>query len=350
MYRRLLLCHALAVGLSLLAAPPLWGQTPDPPSDEVSTRNAAFPAARVGVEGAISRASARAAKQATPPVVYNFPSDPEKRLARAESAFRDGEYPILSPLLKPTLIPTNQFERSDLAGQARILLAVGLYFEAQQVTGASQRKELLDAASLQFLELLRDDPFYNLNPMIYPASVVELFATVEAEHSAELDALRAELREDSAPDAQGLQTVYIEREVDRFSYAVNFLPFGLGQIQNDQPVQGTLFASAQVLALALNVGSYWRVEDLRSDIDGKYEAGRGNSAEQARNWQTMQYVGLAAFVGLYAWSVIDALVAYEPYKVRIRTLDAPPPELSSGPQGAPDPELKIGWNGIGFAW
>lgn len=350
MYRRLLLCQALVVGLSSLAATPLRAQSPDPSSGPASSPDAAIVAARVGVHSARIEAKEQAKKAATPKIKYNFPALPDQRLTRAEKAFRDGEYPILRPLLEPTLVPTSQFERAEQANQARILLAVGLYFEAQQVTGAGPRKELLDAASLQFLELLRDDPFYTLNPMIYPASVVELFETVQVEHSAELDALRAELREDSAPDSQGLETVYIEREVDRFSYAVNFLPFGLGQMQNDEPVQGTLFASAQVLSLALNIGSYWRVEDLRSDIDGKYEAGRGNSAEQARNWQRMQYVGLAAFVGLYAWSVIDALVDYNPYQVRIRTLDAPPPELSSGANGAEGAELKIGWNGIGFAW
>lgn len=347
MYRRLLVCQALVVSLCSLAATPLRAQTREAASGEAPVRAQPLLAARSGVHAAIQQASILASKHATPPIVYDFPDAPEERLARAERAFRDGEYPILRPLLKPTLVPTSQYSRAELTHSARILLAVGLYFEAQQVTGAAQRQKLLDEASAQFLALLRDDPFYSLNPMIYPASVVELFASVEAENSAELEALRDELREESAPDAQGLQTVYIEREIDRFSYAVNFLPFGLGQIQNDEPVQGTLFASAQVLSLALNIGSYWRVESLRSDVDGKYEAGRGNSAEQARNWQTMQYVGLAAFAGLYVWSVIDALADYKPYNVRIRTLDAPPPELS---RDGLEPALKIGWNGIGFAW
>lgn len=335
------------VGLSSLAVTPLGAQTPEAASGDAPAGAQPLQAARARVHAALQQASTRATQQAPAPIVYDFPDDPEQRLARAERAFRDGEYPILRPLLKPTLIPTSQYSRAELTHSARTLLAVGLYFEAQQVTGAAQRKQLLDQASAQFLELLRDDPFYSLNPMIYPASVVELFASVEAENSAELEALRDALRQESALDAQGLQTVYIEREVDRFSYAVNFLPFGLGQIQNNEPVQGTLFASAQALSLALNIGSYWRVESLRSDIDGKYEAGRGNSAEQARNWQTMQYVGLAAFAGLYIWSVLDALADYKPYNVRIRTLDAPPPELS---RDAPEPALKIGWNGVGLAW
>lgn len=350
MYRRLFLCHALAACLCSLGATPLWAQSPEPQSGTAPTYAAASDAARIDVQQAIGSAAARAQKKAVPPKIYDFPKAPAKRLARAEKAFRDGEYPIIRPLLKPTLVPANKFRGPDQTTKARTLLAVGLYFEAQQVTDAAERTELLDAASLQFLEILRNNPFYKLNPMIYPASVVELFANVEAEHSAELDALRAELRKDSDPESQGLQTVYIEREVDRFSYAVNFMPFGLGQLQNDEPIQGTLFASAQALTLALNIGSYWRVEDLRSDFDGKYDAGRGNSAEQARNWQRMQYIGLAAFVGLYAWSVIDALVDYKPYTVRIRSLDTPPPELSTGSSDAPDPELKIGWNGIGIAW
>jgi hypothetical protein len=350
MYRRIFVCQVLVANLSLWAAAPAHAQAPgaDGGLEAIAT-------ARKATLSSLTAAIQRAAEGARSENAYDFPTSPYQRLIRAEKAFRDAEYPILRPLLKPTLVPTSQFERSDREIQARTLLGVGLYFEAQQVTDSAQRKKLLDAASLQFLEVLREDPFHALNPLIYPASVVELFAAVKAEHAAELELLRAELGGDANQAAQGLQTVYIEREVDRFSYAVNFLPFGLGQIQNDEPIQGTLFASSQVLALGLNIGSYWMVQNLRSPIDGKYEAGRGNSAEMARNWQAMQYIGLAAFVGLYVWSVIDSLADYKPYDVRIRTLDGPPPELSAGDSNAQRPSsasvgFEIDWNGIAIAW
>jgi len=131
MYRRLLVCQALVVSLCSLAATPLRAQTREAASGEAPVRAQPLLAARSGVHAAIQQASILASKHATPPIVYDFPDAPEERLARAERAFRDGEYPILRPLLKPTLVPTSQYSRAELTHSARILLAVGLYFEAQ---------------------------------------------------------------------------------------------------------------------------------------------------------------------------------------------------------------------------
>jgi hypothetical protein len=276
------------------------------------------------------------------------PSSPVERLQRAERAFDNADYDILRPLLEPVLVPDSEFRDRQQRRRARTLLSVGLYFEAQQVTDASQRRELLSAVQAQFLEILRDEPDFELNPLIFPASIVEQFEEVKEEHAEELEEIRLARASSQADQRdQGLQTIYIERQVDQRSLALNFFPFGVGQFQNRQPVKGAFFGSAQALALGANMAGYWMVESLRGP-DGYYEA--GSATQSARQWQTTQYIGLGVFAGLYAWSVIDALVTYEGADVRIHTLDGPPPEMNTGGADDKGATFQIGWGGFGFSW
>ncbi|QDG54591.1 hypothetical protein FIV42_28750 [Persicimonas caeni] len=325
MFQRLSTSVLFVLGAALWATPSL-AQTPPPP-DEGTTPVKTAPTAE-----------------------HDFPEAPKARLERAQKAFQDAEYDLLRPLLEPTLSPTSQFAQTESELEARTLLGVGLYFEAQKVTDAEQRRELLDTTRRHFLEILRKEPDHSLNPLLYPASVVELFEAVREENAEELDKIRAQ-RDDANGDvaAQGLKSIYIQREVDHRLYAANFLPFGLGQFQNGEQVQGTLFAGAQTAALGLNVASYVMIESLRGD-DGYYDRGAGGTTEQALQWRTAQYVGLGLFVGFYAWSVIDALRDYEPYDVRIRSLDEPPPELSAGEADDKGATFQIGLGGLGVTW
>lgn len=293
---------------------------------------------------------AHASKTTAPKSVQNFPASPSHRLERAEKAFQDADYDLLEPLLEPMLEPKSKFASDEDELQARTLLGVGLYFEAQQVTDATRRRQLLEGAEAQFLAILRKEPDHSLNPLIYPASVVELFEAVREEHAEELDKIRAEREAASGNGgANGLQSIYIERQLNHRIYAANFMPFGVGQFQNGETIQGTLFAGAQVAALGLNITSYAMIESLRLP-NGEFEQGPGNGAEQALRWRTAQYVGLGVFIGVYAWSVIDAIRDYKPYDVRIRTLDEPPPELSAGDADDNSASFQIGLGGLGFTW
>ena len=326
MSRRLIPSVLLTAGL-LAASAPVWAQQ-TPPTD----------------------GQAHAANVAAQDESHNFPASPSERLKRAEKAFQDADYDILGPLLEPMLEPESRFGSVEDELQARTLLGIGLYFEAQQVTDAVRRRELLDGAEAQFLEILRKEPDHSLNPLIYPASVVELFEAVREEHVEELDKIRAEREAASGNGGgKGLQSIYIERQLSRRIYAANFMPFGVGQFQNGESIQGALFAGAQVAALGLNITSYAMIESLRLP-NGEFEQGAGNGAEQALQWRTAQYVGLGLFVGVYAWSIFDALRDYKPYDVRIRSLDEPPPELNAGDADDNSASLQIGLGGLGFTW
>lgn len=353
MYRRLLPTLALTTLLSLAVSTPLWAQegTGEDPASAPQPDSGQAGSEQADPEQAGSEQAAATPVPDSPAISQkDLPTSPRARVERAERAFEDADFDMIRPLLEPLLLPESTLDDEELEFSARTLLGVGFYFEAQQVTDATTRRELLDQAEAQFLARLRAEPDRPLNPLIYPASVVEFFETVMDEHAEELDAIRAERDEVGNGETHGaLTTVYIEREVGLKNYAVNFMPFGVGQFQNDEPVQGTLFATAQGAALGINVASYWMVESLRGQ-DGYYEPGAGNEADHARQWRVAQYVGLGAFVGLYVWSIVDALQRYEGQKIRIRTLDEPPPELRSGGEDDNGASLQIGLGGIGVAW
>ena len=117
------------------------------------------------------------------------------------------------------------------------------------------------------------------------------------------------------------ETILIEKNY----YIFNFTPFGLGQFQNGQPVKGSIFLSLQALSLAANIGSYFGIELLRG-ADGKFSSKNLGTAKDLR---TIQYGSLAVFAAIYLWSVIDALVHYEPQKTYQQTPVKPEPEKGS---------------------
>jgi hypothetical protein len=286
----------------------------------------------------------------TVPARRTLPDDPRQRVAMAEQAFHSADFELLRPLLEPLVEGPITLTDVNLRQQARRLLAVGLFFEAQQVPDATSRAGLLALAREHLLAILRDDPDSVLDPMIFPASVVELYEDVRQSNATELeDILRARRQ---TPRAQGyeLQTLYIEREVRSNHLVLALFPLGIGQFQNRSPVKGTLFAVGQIASLTLNVLSYYMIERLRGP-DGTFDTRgdlRGGNYARALAWRNAQFSGLGAFAALYGWSLIDGLIHFEPYYIHIRTLDEAPPELA--PPTAGQPALHhLGWS-LRLSW
>jgi hypothetical protein len=277
---------------------------------------------------------------------------PDVRLERARQAFRDGRFAELRPLLLEVLEPEARLETRAARQEARSLLVVGLYFEAQSVPDAARRLELLDVARAQCLRLLREQPEAALDPLVYPASVVELLEQVRQENAEELAALLRKQQGGGKEEQTGLQVVYVERGLYKRSYILNWAPMGLGQFQQGREGLGTFFAVSQTAALGLNVASYLAIEQLRGS-DGTYDPGADRISGDyaaALTWRNVQYGALAAFVLLYGWSVVDALVGWERDEVLyLKTLDGPPPEIQpnnplKGPPPAPQTMFDLQWS------
>jgi len=267
-----------------------------------------------------------------------------ERLQLAQVAFRGGEFNQIRDFVEPLLVPTARIEDSADRVLARQLLAVGYFYDAQQVTTQDMRSELLARASEQFLEILRERPDFVLDPLLFPASVVELFERVLLDNADEINALRVR---SSDPENGAVETFYVERRVQERNYVLNFAPFGIGQWQNDQQAKAMFFGVTQVLALGLNITSYIAIESLRGP-SGYYDPGpdrRSGDYADALTWRNVMYGSASVFVALWAVSIIDSLIYFEASDVTIRALDAPPPELLPPREGASlEAIAPIGWS------
>ena len=109
------------------------------------------------------------------------PLSPEEALLEAREAFRNIQFAKLRPLLEPILLPTPKLGSKEARLEARALLGTGLFFEAGSAQGGETGR-LKGEASAQFLEVLREDPDFELDPLIYPSSVVDFFEDTRLEH------------------------------------------------------------------------------------------------------------------------------------------------------------------------
>jgi tetratricopeptide (TPR) repeat protein len=82
--------------------------------------------------------------------------------------------------------------------------------------------------------------------------------------------------------------------------ALCLVPFGVGQFANDRPLKGALFAGAETLLLAANVGFYWAARS-ESERDG-------GSRSTAETYYLVQRVSFGLFAATAAWGILDAFL------------------------------------------
>ena len=215
-------------------------------------------------------------------------------LEHGKNLFEYGDYPGMVAALKRGL-DLNRFKGEQLT-EAHRLLGIG-YFILQNRAKSHEH----------FLRLLTQNPDFQLDPLYVPPIIIEFFETIREENREMLEAIRAEREKKEEEDQQAEPSVIVRR---KNPYYVNFVPFGAGQFQNDEPIKGTLFLSAETLALGLNVTGFFMSKSFEGN-DGYYSPG---DASAARKWRIVQYSALGAFGALVIGGIIDALVNYEEYE------------------------------------
>lgn len=240
---------------------------------------------------------------------------PEDRFEEARNLFLYQECERAVPLLETLLYPNSQITRADHEALAREYLGACYWWAGK-----------IPASDLEFTAWLLKSPGARLDPFYYPSEMVR-----------HVDDLRQRLVSQGilagdAPQAPP-PTPCPEPEVRERRVEVHhksrwplFLPFGVPQFHNGQPVGGVLFATGQGLTLATNIASYVAIELMRGG-DGRLSAA---NYDRARALQTMLYVALGAWAGLYAWSVIDGWRGFEE-----QTLVEPPVGAAWTPAGTP---------------
>jgi tetratricopeptide (TPR) repeat protein len=307
----------------------------------------------VAVAGALVLA---AAKPALPPAVpVPSPTTPREAFDRGRTAFVRAEYGRAIEILHPLLYPEVLLDSEGEIVQAHRMLGVSYLFENKP-----------DDARREFLKLLALRPDYRFDPLLDPQRVVDYFNGVLKDAQAEIALMEARRR-------QREQTLAARREreaklslqpptvlrYERHSYVVNFLPFGAGQFQNDQPRKGWVFLGIESALAAVSVGAFvtnfalYGVEPRRkcqmmqeADAGGLPTMCRADQIDHAEEDRSrlllrVQVVSGGLFFAVAIWGVIDAIRHYQ-HEVRLSD-SSPPPSGGTA-------RLLLGPTGVGAAW
>lgn len=138
------------------------------------------------------------------------------------------------------------------------------------------------SAQAAFLQLLRINPDYILDPFAVPPPAIKAFDQVRRENADALNLVRQQLairadqerrakeerdrlakeQDDRRRKQDLLSNEIVVRTVERRSMVVNFIPFGAGQFQQGRVGWGAAFAISEGVSAILSIVSYFAIEAL----------------------------------------------------------------------------------------
>jgi len=280
-------------------------------------------AAALGAAGAAGAAALGAAPaQASPSAA------PALQLDRGRDSFKRGDWQSAIEVINVLLYPELQLARKEQVVEAHILLGAAYY-----QTGNRER------AREEFQRALEIEPEQSIGSRLYTEGAIRLFDETKT------DLRIAREREDEKRRvAQRLAEIEAYKKslivYETHPYYVNFVPFGAGQFQNQQRGKGIFFAASQAVTGGVSAGIFLYLASkyglVSSDVP--FEEG-----PIVRRLQEIEIAAGAAFLGLYAWGVVDSLLHYKP-RQRVGGADSLlPPELRDlrdPPKPAPRPAPK----------
>ena len=215
------------------------------------------------------------------------------------------------------------------------------------------------AAAASFLQLLKLNPDYVLDPFAVPPPAIKLFEQVkkdnvdalnlvrqqiairaDQEKRADEDRKRLEEEQERRRKEQALLTQEITvRTIEKHPLLLNFLPFGAGQFSQQRIGWGVAFAVTEGITAVLSIVSFFAIESLYEDVtmtwsdrltaDGKPFSITVRSIPTSRHterdvWTGMKFGTGAAFYVLWAAGIAEALFHYEDETVTETKVPAQP--------------------------
>jgi hypothetical protein len=222
---------------------------------------------------------------------------PSDDLNAARLAFRQKDCQSASKTLKDLLFPHPKLADPNETFDARVMLGACMVENGER-----------ENAKAEFEKALQIKPREPLDPTFFSESARRLFDDTRAdiENRARKDEEIRKLQKQREEIAARLANLRVYRETP---YAVNFLPFGFGQLQNGQTLKFALFGGGQLLTLGTSAGIWYYLVNkygIRSDKIPR------DDAESVLLLQRVEIGAGIAFIALYAWSVLVALRNYEP--------------------------------------
>ncbi|HEX9294494.1 MAG TPA: hypothetical protein VF881_01630 [Polyangiaceae bacterium] len=269
--------------------------------------------------------------------------DDATELERAKSSYDAGRYSegaerfkeILNPSAPNALHDPSAIERAR-AYYAACLIALGR----------------TDEANVQIEKVIRTNPLYSPDPVVFPGKVVDRFIEVRGRLKGEIeDAFRAKAEveraaRDARLKAEREQRAYVETlqrlaaqesVVVRRSRWVALVPFGAGQFQNGQESLGytflvgeSLLAAASITAGVIHmqlISDYARFQNTVDFAD--YDARR-------RTAQTVSVLAGGALAAVAVGGIVHAQLTFVPElrETRPRPIPKPPAMMPAVIPGA----------------
>jgi hypothetical protein len=253
---------------------------------------------------------------------------PSEEFERGRTAFLRGEYQRAIKTLQPLLYPEMRLESEDEVIQAHRLLGVAYLFESQP-----------DQARGEFRRLLELAPDFRFDRLLDPPRVVDFFNDVLREQQSELGDIEARLKKREAELAKRNGQV-LERRIERRSFSLNFIPFGVGQFQNQQRRKAWMFLGAEAALGATSVAAFvtnfmtYGVRPIRPCLDPVspqpcLSERIDHSGENiSRNLTRVQMASGALFLAVAIWGVYDGIHNFQSEVTIGETRAGPPPATS----------------------
>lgn len=249
---------------------------------------------------------------------------PALQLDRGRDSFKRGDWQSAIEVINLLLYPELQLARKEQVVEAHILLGAAYY----QLGNRERARE-------EFQRALQLEPEQSIGSRLYSEGAIRLFDETKT------DLRIAKEREDEKRRiAERLEQIEAYKKslivYETHPYYVNFVPFGAGQFQNRQRAKGIMFAVTQGVTGGISAGIFLYLASKYGLVSSSVPIDEGRTV---RNLQGLEIATGAAFLGFYAWSVLDALAHYKP-RQRVEGEDSLlPPELRDpgAPRGKPAP-------------
>jgi tetratricopeptide (TPR) repeat protein len=251
---------------------------------------------------------------------------------KARAAYLARNYAEAELRLAALVDPKTGLKEPSLLSQARMYL--GAVFLAQ-----GKREPALEV----FEKLILDDPAFEPDPLSFPSDVINTFFDVRAQlqekirqaaqNAARLEAERRaraeeERRKQEAWLAKVKQMATEEKITVKNTRVAAFLPFGVGQFQNRDPVLGWTFLVSEA---ALVVGTGVTVPMYAYHRDRAEAVARANDfrtaqlyQDRADNIRTVNLSFVGAFAAIAITGIVQANLAYVPETVETKKRELPP--------------------------
>lgn len=261
----------------------------------------------------LTLACAAALLSAAAPAVRGSPTaTPALQLDRGRDSFKRGDWQSAIEVINLLLYPELQLARKEQVVEAHILLGAAYY----QIGNRERARE-------EFQRALQIEPEQSIGTRLYSEGAIRLFEETKT------DLRIAKEREDEKRRvAQRLKEIEDYKKslivYETHPYYVNFVPFGAGQFQNRQRGKGLWFAATQGVTGGVSAGIFLYLASKYGLVSSSVPVGEAGTV---RRLQQLEVATGIAFLGFYAWGVVDSLVNYKP-RQRVEGEDSLlPPEL-----------------------